>query len=471
MKKSVTARTGFLSAVVILFISVACTTGEYNEKTAWKKLYPQIQEQIVPPSFRDVKYNIADHGAVAGDSLTLNHNSINKTIDLCSSEGGGTVLIPEGVWHTGPVLLKSNVNLHLAEGAVIRFTTDTSQYPAVLTRWEGMDCYNTSPMIYAYGQENLAITGKGTIDGGASRENWWGMRRLSIIPGQAPRGRPLLMIWNESDTPVEQRKMFVNDNLRPQLINLYKCKNILIEDVTLKRPAFWTIHPLLSENIIVRGVSIHTQGAPNGDGCDPESCKNVLIENCFFNTGDDCIAIKSGRNNDGRKANIPSENIIVRNCRMQNGHGGVVIGSEISGGYRNLFVEDCEMNSPSLDRVIRIKTNNCRGGIIENVFVRNVNVGQCREAVLKINLVYEPNENCRRDFPPVVRNVYLDNVKCENSRYGAYIAGFEDITNVLNINLINCEWTNVQSGNRLEGKIEGLTFRETKINGELVVLE
>ena len=195
--------------------------------------------------------------------------------------------------------------------------------------------------------------------------------------------------------------MAPEDNLRPQLINLYRCKNILIQDLTLTRPAFWTIHPLMCENITVKGVTMHTQGAPNGDGCDPESCKNVLIEDCFFNTGDDCIAIKSGRNGDGRIWSMPSENIIVRNCRMQNGHGGVVIGSEISGGYRNLFVEDCEMDSPSLERVIRIKTNDCRGGVIENVYVRNVNVGQCREAVLKINLIYEPGEKCARDFPPV----------------------------------------------------------------------
>lgn len=456
-------------ATAVTSLSVAgCSSDELNEVSAWKRLYPEIQKNIIAPTFRNMTFSIADYGALPDDSTILNHNSINKAIDACSSKGGGTVLIPKGIWHTGPVVLKSNVNLHLAEGAVLRFTPDTSVYPSVLTRWEGMDCYNTSPMIYAYGQENIGITGKGTIDGGASRKNWWGMPRLNLVPGKAPRGRALLMIWNESDTPVDKRRMFVNDNLRPQLINLYRCKNILIQDVTLIRPAFWTIHPLLSENITVKGVSIHTEGAPNGDGCDPESCKNVLIEDCFFDTGDDCIAIKSGRNNDGRRANIPSENIIVRRCRMENGHGGAVIGSEISGGYRKLFVEDCEMNSPSLDRVIRIKTNNCRGGVIENVFVRNVNVGQCREAVLLIDLVYEPNENCRRDFPPFVRNVYLDNVKCTKSRYGVSIAGFEDQTNVNNINLLNCEWTGVQDGNRIRGLVSGLNFSNTTINGEQV---
>jgi len=262
--------------------------------------------------------------------------------------------------------------------------------------------------------------------------------------------------------------MSAGDNLRPQLINLYKCKNIIIQDLTLNRPAFWTIHPLMCENLTVKGVTINTQGAPNGDGCDPESCKNVLIENCFFNTGDDCIAIKAGRNGDGRKWNIPSENIIVRNCRMQNGHGGVVIGSEISGGYKNLFVDSCEMDSPSLDRVIRIKTNNCRGGVIENIFVRNVKVGQCREAVLLIDLTYEPNENCRRDFPPVVRNVSLDNVKCQASRYGAFITGYPDMKNISDISILNCEWNNVKENNKVIGLVENLKFVNTKINGELV---
>jgi polygalacturonase len=294
------------------------------------------------------------------------------------------------------------------------------------------------------------------------------MPRLAAVKGRPLRGRPLLMDQAEKNIPVEQRRMRASDNLRPQLINLYKCENILIRDVTLTRPAFWTIHPLMCRNITVDGVTIITDGAPNGDGCDPESCSNVLIQNCFFNTGDDCIAIKSGRNNDGRKWNIPSENIIVRRCTMENGHGGVVIGSEISGGYRNLFVEDCEMNSPELERVIRIKTNNCRGGAIENVYVRNVNVGQCSESVLHINLLYEPNESCRRDFPPFVRNVYLDNVKCGQSRYGVYIAGYEEAANVSNINLRDCEWKNVKQGNRIEGKIEGLNFSNTTINSETV---
>lgn len=458
-----------LSAAVIILVLSGFAKDSYDANTAWKKLYPKLLKQIVAPTFKDANYIITDYGAVAGNSEFLNTKAINSAIDICNSKGGGTVIIPKGTWRTGPVVLKSNVNLRIDEGAILLFTTDVTQYPIVLTRWEGMDCYNTSPMIYSYGQENIAITGKGTIDGGASRADWWGMPRLSVVPGKEVRGRPLLMEWSENNTPIEKRIMGPADNLRPQLINLYKCKNILIQDLTLTHPAFWTIHPLLCENLTVKGLTIHTEGAPNGDGCDPESCKNVLIEDCFFDTGDDCIAIKSGRNNDGRKWNIPSENIIVRNCRMQNGHGGVVIGSEISGGYKNLFVENCEMDSPSLDRVIRIKTNNCRGGVIENIYVRNVNVGQCKEAVLLVDLIYEPNEKCTRDFPPFVRNVYLDNVKCKQSRYGVFISGYKDQTNVSNINLLNCEWTGVKEGNRIDGLVEGLKFNKSTINGKPLV--
>ena len=280
-------------------------------------------------------------------------------------------------------------------------------------------------------------------------------------------GRERLLMYGETSTPIYKRVMTPEDGLRPQLINLYSCHTILIEDVTLLNSPFWVIHPLFCESLIVRGVNIFNRG-PNGDGCDPESCKNVLIENCTFDTGDDCIAIKSGRNADGRKWNIPSENIIVRNCKMKNGHGGVVIGSEISGGYRNLFVENCQMDSPNLDRVIRIKTSTCRGGIIENVFVRDITVGQCREAVLRINLQYENRENCNRNFPPVVRNVHLKNVTCEKSRLGVLIIGLDDDQHVYNISVEDSHFNNVAKGtNDIKGA-KDVTLKNLYINGKLV---
>lgn len=459
-----------LTLLLLLAAAGLQATGQ-DAGTAWKRVYPEILKSIVAPQFRDATYDIRDFGAVADDETHLNHGAINAAIGACSRDGGGTVLVPAGTWHTGPVTLRSNVNLHLAEGARLLFTFDLSQYPVVLTRWEGMDCYNYQPMIYAYDAENVALTGKGTVDGGGSLETWWpmcGAKSHGWKEGMISQrqGRRKLMEWNEARTPVEERIMTREDGMRTQLVNLYKCRNVLIEDVTLVRAAFWVIHPLLCENVTVRGVRVETHGGPNCDGCDPESCKNVLIEKCYFDTGDDCIAIKSGRNNDGRRWNVPSENIIVRDCRMKNGHGGVVIGSEISGGYRNLFVENCEMDSPLLDRVIRIKTNNGRGGVIENVYVRNVEVGQCREAVLKINLLYEAKEICTRNYPPVVRNVWLDNVTCTKSRYGIALAGYEDSVNISDIHISNCSWTGVKEGNNIIGKAENVTSKNLKINGE-----
>ena len=269
----------------------------------------------------------------------------------------------------------------------------------------------------------------------------------------------------ENGLPMHQRIFNQENALRPQTLNFNHCKTVLIEGVTFLNSPFWVLHPLMCEDLTVRGVTINNDG-PNGDGCDPESCRNVLIEDCTFNTGDDCIAIKSGRNEDGRKWNIPSENIVVRNCYMANGHGGVVIGSEISGGFRNLYVENCRMNSPLLDRVVRIKTSTARGGVIENVYVRNIEVGECREAVLRINFRYEPGEKARRGFLPTVRNVNLENIHCLKSQYGIRLDGLEEQKNIYDISVKNCVFEGVQDGNLVSGKVGKVDLEGTTINGE-----
>jgi polygalacturonase len=435
---------------------------------AWQQV-AAIERNIAVPAFAAQTLTITGFGAVPGDPAVLNHEPINNAITACAEAGGGVVLVPEGVFHTGPIVLKSNVNLHLAEGAVLKFSPEASLYfPAVLTRWEGIDCYNAHPLIYAYEAHNIGITGTGIIDGSASSDNWWaksGAERYGYREGQISQrtGRPKLLHFEQNQTPVEERVMTEADGLRPQLINLYGCTRILIESVHLINSPFWVIHPLLCDQLTVRNVDVHSHG-PNSDGCDPESCANVLIEGCTFDTGDDCIAIKSGRNNDGRRWNRRSENIIVRRCKMVDGHGGVVIGSEISGGYRNLFVENCEMDSPELDRVIRIKTSNCRGGVVENVFVRNITVGQCKEAVLKINLLYDPKEQCRREFPPVVRNVHLDNVISKKSEYGVLITGLDGMENVYDVSVSNSRFDGVAKGNAVTGA-RNVTYHNLYING------
>ena len=445
----------------LLLVMGACTTSS-SRKTAgeWAKV-PGILKNIVPPVFADTVYDVTDYGAKS-DTTFDSRPAILQAISHCNTNGGGTVLIPAGNYFIkGAITLKSNINLHIAEGARLEFSTEAADYlPMVLTKWEGTECFNYSPFIYAYQCTNVAVTGKGTIDGnGSVTFNGW-----HAIQGPAV---DRLRQMGIDSVPVYQRVFGEGHYLRPCMIQFYGCKNVLVEDLKIYDSPFWIIHPVFCDNVTVRNVYIDSNNY-NNDGCDPESCKNVLIENCTFDTGDDCIAIKSGRNQDGRKWNIPSENIIVRGCFMKNGHGGVVIGSEISGGYRNLFVENCRMDSPDLDRVIRIKTSTCRGGLIENVFVRNVTVGQCREAVLRINLQYENREKCNRGYAPTVRNVHLKNVTCEKSKLGVLIIGLDDDKHVYNVSVEDSRFNNVKEGkNRISGA-KDVTFKNLYINGELV---
>ena len=435
----------------------------------WDTDYAKIEKSIRKVEFPDKRFDITKYGASLKATPAKNQKAINKAIEACSKAGGGKVIIPAGVWKTGAIRLRSHVNLVVEQDAILLFDFDTSLYPTVLTRWEGIDCYNYSPCIYAYGETDVAITGKGTIDGNGSNETWWKMCGKDTY-GWTPQltehqkeTRPQLLRMAEDGVDVEERQFGPGKGLRPQLINLYKCDGILIEDVTLLRSPFWVIHPLMSNDITVRGVKIWNEG-PNGDGCDPESCDRVLIENCIFHTGDDCIAIKSGRNVDGRKWNIPSQNIIVRNCEMQDGHGGVVIGSEISGGCKNVYVEHCKMDS--------IKTNSCRGGIIENIFMRKVEVGQCRETVMRINLNYEPKENCCRGFNPTVRNVYMEDVTCKKSKHGLLLNGLDDADNIYNIHVKNCRFDGVQdAGLKRTGLSHDLHLDNVFINGSLLLAE
>jgi polygalacturonase/rhamnogalacturonyl hydrolase YesR len=442
---------------------------------AWdEEEYKRIEQSIKAPTFPEKDFLITKYGAKTTNSAAQNQKAINKAIAACSKKGGGRVIVPSGTFVTGAITLLSHVNLVVEKDAVLKFAFEPDLYPIVPTRWEGIDCRNLSPCIYAYKQTDIAVTGEGTIDGSGANDTWWpwnGNPRFGFKEGMiSQRGgsRARLLKNAEDGVPMDQRIFTKEDGLRPQLINFYLCENILMENLTLLNSPFWVIHPLLSKNITVRGMKIINDG-PNGDGCDPESCDGVLIENCFFNTGDDCIAIKSGRNNDGRLWDKPSENIIIRNCEMKNGHGGVVIGSEISGGCRNVYAENNVMDSPELERVVRIKTNTCRGGVIENINARNIKVGVCKESVLKINLDYEPKEICCRGFVPTVRNVNIENITCEKSKYGVQIIALDSVCNVYDINVKDCHFNGVKDGNYSKGQTRDVRFDNLFINGSLVL--
>ena len=475
----------FLQIVMLCMLTpLLATAQQWNEAQ-----YRQIEQSIRTPKFADKAYVITKYGAKTDNTAAKNQKAIQKAIDLCSKKGGGRVVVPAGQkFLTGAIELKSGVNLEVQENAVLEFVFEPALYPIVETSWEGLECFNLSPCVYAFKAKDIAITGKGTIDGGGSNDTWWpwnGNKRFGWKEGQTSQrdmGRPRLLQAGEDGIPMydekgkrsPERVFTEKDRLRPQLVSFNKCEGILLEDVTLLRSPFWVIHPLHSTDITVRRVKMINDG-PNGDGCDPECCDRVLIEDCYFDTGDDCIAIKSGRNRDGRERNMPSKNIIIRNCEMKNGHGGVVVGSEISGGCQNVYAHDCVMDSPELERVLRIKTNSCRGGVIENINMRNIKVGVCKEAVLKINTDYEPKEICCRGYYPIVRNVLMENVTCQKSQYGVMIVGYEADSLSYTVNHItvrNCKFDGVYGKPVYQiGKAEDVKYEDLVINGSLVLQE
>jgi polygalacturonase len=379
---------------------------------AWQKA-ADIVRSIRPPTFPDRVFDIRKFGAVAGGETNCSA-AVAQAIEACAAAGGGRVLVPSGTFLTGAVHLKSNVELHVAEGATLRFDTNPASYPLVFTRWEGIELMNYSPLIYARKQKNIAITGKGTLDGQGSEQHWWAWKGpwggntpygwKDGMPDQRP-ARARLFQMAEDAVPVEQRVFGEGSRLRPPLIQPYDCENVLIADVRVRNSPFWTIHPVLCRNITLRGVDVYGLG-PNNDGVDPESVDHMLIEDCSFNTGDDCIAVNSGRNADGRRLATPSQNIVVRNCRMKEGHGGVVVGSQISGGARFVFAENCRMDSPDLWYAIRFKNNALRGGLLENFYYRDIDVGQVGRAAITCDFNYE--EGAKGKFTPQLKNVVVE---------------------------------------------------------------
>ena len=462
----------FSVLILMVFFPLIALADGWNEAE-----YRAIERSIEQPKIAKRTVVITKFGAKTTASAAQNQQAIHRAIAYLAKQGGGKVVVPAGNWQTGALRLASGIELVVSKDALLQFVFDRSLYPLMKTSWEGMMCWNYSPCIYSYGADDVVVSGEGTIDGGGSNETWWpmcGKQVFGYVKGvtkeaQVSGSRRRLQQLAEDDVPWDERRFGLGQGLRPQLINFVKGNRVRVSGVTLLHSPFWVIHPLLCKNVTVDGVKIWNEG-PNGDGCDPEACENVLIQNTHFHTGDDCIAIKSGRNNDGRMWNKPSRNIIIRNCVMEDGHGGIVIGSEISGGCKNVYAEDCTMDSPHLDRVLRIKTNNCRGGLIENINMRRVKVGQCKEAVVKINLDYEPEEPCYRGFEPEVRDVNIEDVTCRKSAYGVLIVGRDSVENVSDIRLKDCVFNGIGRENvRITGKTRNVKFDNVMMNGSLVL--
>jgi len=372
------------------------------------------------PAFPDRTFDIRDYGAQPEVPVT---DAIGRAIEACHRAGGGKVWIPEGTWLSGPIHLKSQVNLHLEKGAEIRFSQRFADYlPAVLIQRGGYFCYNYSPMIYARDCENIAVTGEGTLNG--QGQVWWTWKKRQ--PGMEE-----LFRMGKSGVPIEQRVFGTEEaGVRPPFVQFLECKNVLLEGVTLLNGPSWNVHPVFCENLVIRNIKITAHG-PNNDGIDPDGCKNVLIEGCVIDVGDDNICLKSGRDEEAWRLGRPCENVVVGRCSTLAGHGGFVIGSEMSAGVRNVLVEDCHF--AGTDRGLRFKSRVGRGGVVENIWVRNISMDTIRQEAIVFDLLYnsEPIERAiqyNEQAPdlahaPVFRNIRMENIRCQSAQTALSLRG------------------------------------------------
>jgi polygalacturonase len=463
-------------------------------------LFAFAQKEKLPviksPVFKKDTLSIKKYGAVS-DGNTLNTKSINGAIDALSKKGGGVVLIPSGLWLTGPIVLKNNINLHIAAGATLLFTADKNEYPLVEANWEGLPQMRNQSPVSATNASNIAITGKGIIDGNGDvwravkidklTESQWKKKVASggvvsddkktwypsegFMKGSKMPANPG-MISPEKDAAFYQS---IKDFLRPNLLLLTNCKFILLEGVTIQNSPAWCLHPLMCENLTVRNVFVKNPWyAQNGDGIDVESCKNVLIENSVFDVGDDALCMKSGRDAEGRKRGMPTENVIIRNCTVYAAHGGFVIGSEMSGGARNIYVNNCTFIGTDIG--LRFKTTRGRGGIVENIFIKDIYMKDIPAEAILFDMYYMAKDPVvlageKRELPkvefktvdettPQFRNFHISNVYCNGAEKGIFVRGLPEM-HVKDIVLENMV---IQAKKGIDvQEASGITFKNIKI--------
>ena len=396
---------------LLAFTSLALLSNSHADPEADKAwaTVPQILARIVPPVFPKKDFAITEHGAQEGGSDNCKA-AFDAAIKACSDSGGGRVIVPKGKYLTGPIHLRSNVELYLADGAEIIFSDRFEDYlPVVPVRVGGIEIMNYSPLIYAKDCTNVAITGKGKLNGNAAK--WWKWKESGA------HFKADLM-----STPVEKRVFGTPEaGIRPNFLCLYGCKNVLLEGFTIGSGPNWTIHPVYSENITIRHVNVDTDG-PNNDGIDPDSCRDVLIEHCTFSTGDDCVVLKSGYNEDGWRVGRPTENVIMRHCSSKHGHGGLVIGSEMSGDVRNVFMHDCQFDGT--DRAIRIKSKRGRGGVVEKVYARDIKAKNMQYEFAILNMDYSADKNAAaNDKLPVFRDMCFERIEGDDAPVAIRITG------------------------------------------------
>jgi len=426
--------------------------------------------KILTVSFKKDTFNIVTFGAKA-DGITLNARPIQAAIEACSHNGGGTVLVPTGLWLSGPLVLRSHVNLHLAKGAVLQFSDNTADYSLVETNWEGLDAIRAQSPIFATDVENIGITGDGIIDGAG--QAWRPVKKSKVTP---PEWNQLIKSGGALDDKQETwyptagalkgslatrpgviaagydkaKAAAIREFLRPNMISLVRCKRVLLDGVTFQNSPAWCLHPLLSQHITVSNITVRNPwNAQNGDGIDVESCRYVLIENSAFDVGDDAICMKSGRDEEGRKRGVATEDVIVRNCTVYHGHGGFVVGSEMSGGVRNVFVSDC--NFIGTDVGLRFKTTRGRGGVVEKIYVNNVRMSAIGGAAILFDMYYMARDPLTifagdgelladalpvTEATPQFKDFYIDGVVCKGAETAIFVRGLPEMS-IRNIQLEN----------------------------------
>jgi polygalacturonase len=453
--------------------------------------FPKPQAAV----FKKAIFNIINYGAMA-DGITLNTKSINAAIDDCNKKGGGSVIVPKGLWLTGPIVLKSNVNLHLEKNSVVQFTMDFNQYPLVKGNWEGLPQMRNQSPVSANNAVNIAITGNGIIDGGG--DAWRMVKKEKLTESQWKKivssGGILSddkKTWYPSEKSIKGSQLknpgeitrdktpeffeSVKDFLRPNLLVFEKCKKILLEGVTFQNSPAWCLHPLMCEDLTIKNVYVKNPWyAQNGDGIDVESCKNVLIENSTFDVGDDGICIKSGRDEEGRKRGMPTENMAVSNCTVYHAHGGFVIGSEMSGGARNLYVSDCTFIGTDIG--LRFKTTRGRGGVVEKIYVNNITMKDIVGQAILFDMYYAaqdpvPLAGEKREAPkvefqtvnettPQFRDFHISNIVCNGAEKAIFIRGLPEmhVKDVVLENII------VQANKGIDmQEASGIQFKNVKI--------
>ena len=442
----------FTPVFILLMLCCAISTRAQHHA---KPLSPvdSILLNINAPKFKNAVYDITTYGAVA-DGQSDTKAIFDKVINLCSVNGGGEVIVPKGTFYiAGPVVLKSHVNLHLEDGAILLFSGDPKDYlPAVLTLWEGTELYNYCPLFYAYQCSDIAITGNGTVNGSASKN-------FATWRPQGSADQNKLRQMGHDLTPVYQRVFGDGYHLPPDMIQLFGCKNVLIKDITIKDAPYWVIHPVFCNNVTVEHVTIKSHNL-NNDGCDPEGCTNVLIHNCNFDTGDDGIAIKAGRDQDAWRIGQPTENVIVRDCVFTSKANGLCIGSEMAAGVRNVYMYNNLIHHCLTG--IYFKSNLDRGGFIENVHVSNIQCDTAKAAFIRFENNYHGSRGGH--YPTRFDNFTIENVNCNLAgEVGIYAVGVAG-NPLKNISLKNVSVTKTPI-TEIISNAENLNYYGVKVNG------